>query len=66
MIFAKFERGAAVTRQEAMGFGLGLAYVKSVAEALGGTVDMFSIRGEGATFGLFIPYKKEKVSNKKT
>jgi two-component system phosphate regulon sensor histidine kinase PhoR len=66
VIFAKFERGASVIRQEAKGFGLGLAYVKSVAEALGGTVDMFSIKDEGSTFGLFIPHKKDKASNKNT
>jgi two-component system phosphate regulon sensor histidine kinase PhoR len=63
VIFAKFERGAAVSRREAKGFGLGLAYVKSVAEALGGTVDLFSIKGEGATVGLFIPDKDKIRSN---
>jgi len=65
VIFAKFERGVAVTRQEAKGFGLGLAYVKSVAEALGGTVDMFSIQSEGATFGLFIPHRKDESIQQK-
>lgn len=55
VIFAKFERGAAVSRKEAKGFGLGLAYVKSVAEAHGGTVNLFSTKGEGTTFELFLP-----------
>jgi two-component system phosphate regulon sensor histidine kinase PhoR len=59
VIFAKFERGIAVSRKEALGFGLGLAYVKSVSEAHGGTVNMFSVEGEGSTFELFIPYQKQ-------
>lgn len=56
-IFAKFERGPAVKRQEAKGFGLGLAYVKSVAEAHQGTVNLYSKQGEGTIFELFIPFQ---------
>ena len=59
VIFAKFERGDAVTRKEAKGFGLGLAYVKSVAEVHGGTVNLFSKEGKGCNFELFIPFEKE-------
>lgn len=55
VIFSKFERGDAVTRQEAKGFGLGLAYVKNVVDAHGGTVNLFSTKGEGSTFELFLP-----------
>ena len=58
IIFAKFERGPAVKRQEAKGFGLGLAYVKSVAEAHRGTVNLYSKRGKGTVFKLFIPFKE--------
>ena len=58
IIFAKFERGAAVTRKEAKGFGLGLAYVKSIVNAHGGTVNLFSTKGEGTTFELFFPIFK--------
>lgn len=57
IIFAKFERGPAVKRQEAKGFGLGLTYVKSVAEAHRGTVNLHSKQGEGTVFELFIPFK---------
>lgn len=65
-IFAKFERGAAVTRQEAKGFGLGLAYVKSVAVAHGGTINLSGTEeGKGTTFDLFIPHK-DKISNNLT
>ena len=55
IIFAKFERGPAVKRQEAKGFGLGLAYIKSVAEAHHGTVNLHSKKGEGTMFELFLP-----------
>ena len=54
-IFAKFERGKAVSRREAKGFGLGLAYVKSVMEAHGGSVNLFSREGEGSEFVLYLP-----------
>ena len=57
IIFAKFERGPAVNRQEVRGFGLGLTYVKSVAEAHQGTVNLYSKQGEGTVFELFIPFK---------
>ncbi|MDO5664083.1 MAG: HAMP domain-containing sensor histidine kinase [Bacteroidia bacterium] len=57
IIFAKFQCGEAIKRGEAKGFGLGLAYVKSVAEAHGGTINLFSQKGEGTTFELFLPYR---------
>ena len=64
-IFRKFERGKAVYRQEATGFGLGLSYVKSVVEAHLGTVNLFSKTGEGTLFELFFPYQtgKQNKSN---
>lgn len=62
-IFRKFERGKAVDRKEATGFGLGLSYVKSVAEAHLGTVNLFSKVGEGTLFELFFPYQTGKQSN---
>lgn len=68
-IFEKFERGTAVKRKEATGFGLGLSYVKRVAEAHHGTVNLFSKKGEGTLFELFFPFdhgesgKDNKQSN---
>jgi two-component system phosphate regulon sensor histidine kinase PhoR len=60
-IFAKFERGAAVMRKEAKGFGLGLAYVKSVTQVHNGTVNLHSKENEGTTFELFFPENKTEL-----
>jgi len=54
-IFEKFERGAAVGRKGAKGFGLGLNYVKRVVEAHGGIVTLFSAEGKGSEFTLVLP-----------
>ncbi|MPN10122.1 Sensor histidine kinase WalK [bioreactor metagenome] len=54
-VFTMFERGKAVARQQAKGFGLGLSYVKSVVEAHGGAVNLSSKEGEGAEFVLVLP-----------
>lgn len=56
-IFEKFERGAAVRRKGAKGFGLGLNYVRRVMNAHGGTVSLSSIEGQGAKFVLYMPLK---------
>jgi two-component system phosphate regulon sensor histidine kinase PhoR len=61
-IFRKFERGTAVKRKEATGFGLGLSFVKSVTEAHHGTVNLFSKVGEGTLFELFFPYRTGQLS----
>jgi two-component system sensor histidine kinase ChvG len=45
------------TDAERSGTGLGLAIVKSVAEALGGSVSVRSIVGEGTQFSLRLPAK---------
>ncbi len=58
-IFLSFERGKAVSRNEAKGFGIGLNYVKAVMDAHGGRVSLFSEEGKGSEFVLFFPAKKE-------
>ena len=59
-IYEKFERGAAVKRKEALGFGLGLSYVRLVAEAHGGIIALFSQLGEGSEFSISIPFQQEQ------
>jgi two-component system phosphate regulon sensor histidine kinase PhoR len=54
-LFGKFERGAAIQRDEAEGFGLGLNFVKNIAEAHGGIVKVFSTVKEGSEFTIILP-----------
>lgn len=54
-VFTMFERGKAVTRKEAKGFGLGLSYVKTVVEAHGGAITLYSKEGAGSEFVLLFP-----------
>lgn len=64
LIFEKFERGAKVLKQGVSGFGLGLNYVKHVAELHGGRADMMSRKGYGSVFMIMIPTKtNEKYEN---
>jgi signal transduction histidine kinase len=52
-IFERFARGAGGRQSD--GAGLGLAIVRSVAAAHGGTVELDSAPGRGATFALVLP-----------
>lgn len=52
-IFERFARGAGRRRSE--GAGLGLSIVRAIAEAHGGTVELFSRPGDGSKFTIVIP-----------
>lgn len=54
-VFDRFYRGAAKEVQRSAGFGLGLTYVKALAEAHGGTIEVESKFGEGSEFVLYLP-----------
>lgn len=54
-IFREFYRAPEAYRSGVEGTGLGLALVKRHIEALGGTVDVVSVVGEGATFTIRFP-----------
>jgi signal transduction histidine kinase len=54
-VFQKFVRGDDATRAGIRGVGVGLALVKRVAEAHGGTVGLTSAVGAGSTFTLVLP-----------
>lgn len=52
-IFQKFER--AVSERNYGGMGLGLYVTRTLVEALGGTIQVDSQPGEGATFVVELP-----------
>ena len=54
-IFREFYRAPEAYRSGVEGTGLGLALVKRHIEALGGTVEVASVLGQGATFTIRLP-----------
>lgn len=55
-IFEKYFRVPTGDTQKARGFGLGLAYVKKIAELHGGSVTVKSEKDKGSCFTLGLPY----------
>lgn len=58
-IFQKFYRVDERLSQAIKGSGLGLAMVKHIAAGHGGRIEVESERGEGSTFTLVLPQRKE-------
>jgi len=54
-VFAKFYRGANAKTQGTWGTGIGLAMVKEIVEAHGGTVRVRSEPGQGSDFTMVLP-----------
>jgi signal transduction histidine kinase len=59
-IFGRFERG--VSSSNFAGFGVGLWIARTVVEALGGTIEVESKVGHGATFTVLLPRAGVAVS----
>ena len=59
MVFEKFYRVPNQFRHENKGFGFGLHYVKLVIEQHGGSISIRSKLGEGSTFTLYMPLKRD-------
>ena len=54
-LFQAFVQASASTARDFGGSGLGLALSQQLAEAMGGRIEVVSVRGEGSTFTMLIP-----------
>ncbi len=56
-LFTDFVQLDKVTHREVEGTGLGLVITKNLCEAMGGSIDVYSVYGEGSTFTVRVPQK---------
>ena len=62
-VFERFYRGGGELTRSVKGTGLGLALVKQIAEAHGGSVSVESAPGTGSTFSMRLPLDPEAVGD---
>lgn len=71
-MYETFEREETSTKSGHLGAGLGLSITKKLLDAMGGSIDAISKKGEGTTFTIGLPFKivhdepDEKISDEKT
>lgn len=65
-VFQVFRRAQAAKAGDQQGWGIGLPYVRSVAESHGGSIDVDSSRERGTTFSIDIPVDSRPFQNAPT
>jgi two-component system, OmpR family, phosphate regulon sensor histidine kinase PhoR len=62
LIFSKFYRRADMGMQEGMGAGLGLFIAEGLLSAMGGSIRVSSVEGEGSSFAFELPLARPEAS----
>ena len=65
-VFEKFYRSGDSLVHETHGSGLGLALVRHIMEAHGGSVELQSMSGQGSTFTLVLPLERSGLRRRRT
>jgi signal transduction histidine kinase/ActR/RegA family two-component response regulator len=63
-IFEEFHRGAAGQRSNASGFGIGLAIIARMGDALGHRIELCSRPGLGTRFSVYVPIAEERLERR--
>ncbi len=61
-LFDPYEQADAATQRKFGGTGLGLAICRNLAQAMGGDVSVASVEGQGSTFTVTLPMKRQTES----
>ncbi len=62
-IFEPFTQENTSARTKYAGTGLGMSIAKSLVEKMGGTITVESVKGEGTTFDVILPFEIDKSAN---